>query len=380
MSGAIKKIRRRIETAAQAGGRPRRNVFSGLVQGASGAYKMAVRLQGACYAAGILPVRRLPCRVISIGNITAGGTGKTPMTIYTAQLMQQMGYRPVVLSRGYRGALEKRGGVVSDGYRLFADPRLAGDEPFMMACRLGGVPVLVGKDRFASGMRAVADFDPDVILLDDGFQHRRLHRDLDLVLVDAKTGFGNGRMLPAGVLREPVGALCRAHAVIVTRSLQNAGRIEIPGIPAGIPVFCAEHAPYVAGVYSGSDGRALEMGAPGLSEEFGFLRGRRVYAFSGIARNGEFRAVLEQRIGPLAGFKAYADHYFYTDADLAGIAGAANACSADYLATTEKDFVRVAGRFAADVRIVVVGVRIVLQDPDASRLTRFLRRKLGEQE
>lgn len=139
------------------------------------------------------------------------------MTIYLATMLRQMGHRVVILSRGYGGRAEKTGIVVSDGYEILCEPEVAGDEPFMMASKSRGVPVLVGGDRYKSGMRAISEFDPDTILLDDGFQHRRLRRDLDLVLVDADNMLGNGYLMPRGVLREPASSLERGNAIIFTR-------------------------------------------------------------------------------------------------------------------------------------------------------------------
>ncbi|WP_054690049.1 tetraacyldisaccharide 4'-kinase [Desulfosarcina cetonica] len=170
----------------------------------------ALRASG--YAKGWLKSRRLPCKVVSIGNLVAGGTGKTPMTIYVAQLLHEMGWRVVVLSRGYRGRMETMGGVVSDGHRLLATVEDAGDEPYLMARCLKGVPVLVGRQRYQAGLLAIRAFGAEVIVLDDAFQHLKLKRDLNLVLLDHHQPFGNGHLLPRGLLREPLSSLRRAHA------------------------------------------------------------------------------------------------------------------------------------------------------------------------
>ena len=192
------------------------------------AYGVVIRIRARLYAAGVLPSKALLCRVISVGNIIAGGTGKTPMTIFVAQLLRDKGQRVVVLSRGYRGSMEASGGIVSDGERIFKGPDEAGDEPYLMARVLKGIPVVVGKRRYEAGMMAIARFQPDVIVLDDAFQHLRLKRDLDLVLLDCRSPWGNGYLLPRGLLREPLSALRRAHAIIFTRSRQS-GRPAIPG-------------------------------------------------------------------------------------------------------------------------------------------------------
>ncbi|MFW6081282.1 MAG: tetraacyldisaccharide 4'-kinase, partial [Desulfosalsimonas sp.] len=290
-------LKKRIESLMHAETSSDDRLMAGLLSGAEGIYAGAVKLRDLCYRAGIFQARTLPCRVISVGNITAGGTGKTPMTIYLAGMLRFMGYRPAVLSRGYKGAAEKNGAVVSDGCSLLVDFETAGDEAMLMACRLKGIPVLVGGNRYISGMRAVAEFDPDIIILDDGFQHRRLHRDLDLVLMDARHGTGNGRMLPRGTLREPVKGLGRCDAVVFTRSSQSMQSRHIPGIETDIPAFRADHEPYVAGVYDGNDDSGLAVSGLSESGDFSFIKKRRVFAFSGIARNPEFRDMLEDRIG-----------------------------------------------------------------------------------
>ncbi|MFO7931091.1 MAG: tetraacyldisaccharide 4'-kinase [Desulfosalsimonas sp.] len=370
-------LKNKIESLMHAGGKSKHGVLAGLLSGASGLYGGAVKLRDLCYRAGIFQVRSLPCRVISVGNIAAGGTGKTPMTIYMANLLGQMRYRPAVLSRGYKGAAEKDGAVVSDGRSLLVDSRTSGDEPMLMACRLNGVSVLVGGNRYRSGMRAVTEFDPDIIILDDGFQHRKLHRDLDLVLIDAKHGIGNGRMLPRGTLREPVSALGRCDAVVFTRSSQALQTPAIEGIRPGMPVFHADHEPYLAGVYQGNDDSALSVSGLSESRDFSFLEQRRVFAFSGIARNTEFRDMLESRIGRLAGFSGFADHHLYTEADLEEIVRAFRACGADLMVTTEKDFIRIAGRLPASVTIAVAGVKMSFTEKEEDRFAGFIRRELA---
>lgn len=373
----MEKLRKQIEHIVQADCQQKKSALRGLLYAASGIYGAGVRLRDAGFRAGMLPVKSLPCRVISIGNITAGGTGKTPMAIYMARQLQQMGYRPAVLSRGYKGGAEKTGAVVSDGRSLFSDSRAAGDEPFLMACKLGGVPVLVGANRYESGMRAVTEFDPDMIILDDAFQHRQLHRDLDLVLIDAKRGFGSGHLLPCGMLREPVSGLARADAVVLTRSEKEQ---EIPDIPVfpGTPVFRAGHVPYLAGLYDSGQHPELHVSALEQSAGFECLEGHRVFAFSGIAQNREFRGMLEARMGALCGFAEFADHYFYTERDLQDIADRAQSCGAGYLVTTEKDFMRIAGRMPGTLPLAVVGVDMAfVSHREEQRFLCFVRRKLA---
>ncbi len=347
-------------------------------------YGRAVKLRERLYQIGILRSERLPCKVISVGNLTLGGTGKTPLTIYLADMLTRLGCKTAVISRGYKGTLEKTGGIVSDGQTIFMGPELAGDEPFMMAEQLRDVPVLVGQDRLKSGMRAIQEYHPDVILLDDAFQHLRLARDLDLVLLDSRIPFGNSHLMPRGTLRESISALSRAHGIILTRcdpAESDACFRLTPHAPSCIPVFRSFHEPYIYKVVPcGSDdlrrqghptteGQAsLNADQPDISE---FLSGRRVFAFSGIAKNDDFRNTLHSLGAEVAGFEAFSDHHSYSDHDLEAISYAATSATADLLVTTEKDHVRIAGRRRWPLDVAVIGINISFGDgPDA--FSRFI--------
>ena len=191
----------RIETIMKSDGLQSPNWLQKMLWAISLIYGWVVLIRSAAYDKGILKAKQLPCVVISIGNLTLGGSGKTPLTIYIAKTLGHLGYRVAVLSRGYGGQAEKQGVIVSDGSQVFVSADVSGDEPYMMAQKLDGTPILVGADRYRSGKIAVRSFKPDVILLDDGFQHRNLARDLDLVVMDANKPGGNGHMFPRGVLR-----------------------------------------------------------------------------------------------------------------------------------------------------------------------------------
>ena len=180
-------------------------------------YAQFMRIRAALYARALLQARRLPGRVISVGNLTIGGTGKTPLVLWLAQRLQGSGVKVAVLSRGY--------GRTVASPRIFADGNVpvdeGGDEPALLARHLTGVPFGIAGDRFAVGLRLAEQHHPEVFLLDDGFQHLRVARDLDIVVVDSSDPFGGGAVLPAGRLREPVRALDRADLVVVTRLSRN---------------------------------------------------------------------------------------------------------------------------------------------------------------
>lgn len=334
-------------------------------------YGGVMRVRARLYAAGILPSRRLPCRVISIGNITAGGTGKTPMTILVAQLIREMGYRVVVISRGYRGRLEATGGIVSDGETIFLGPEDAGDEPSLMARVLKGIPVLVGRRRYETGMLAVKRFNPDVIVLDDAFQHMGLKRDLNLVLLDGRSPFGNGHLLPRGSLREPESALERAHAVVYTRCSPSVGMPLRPKqFPGPRPVFYARHAPVIRTGGSTADPTLTD------STDLSPLASRKVVAFGGVADNRPFFDSLEEAGCVVLKRCFFPDHHRYCIEELAAIAESAEKLGGEMVVTTFKDFVKVAAFSGWARQLVAVDVTIQFCT-DGDRFRIFIADALG---
>lgn len=369
--------KRRVEQIMHESAKGPPSTLAAMLQTASVLYGGAVKLRSTCYDAGILPAKRLPCRVISVGNITAGGTGKTPMTIHLARRLKQAGHRPAILSRGYGGKAEHGGAVVSDGHHLLSSPEVAGDEPFMMAAALKETPVLVGGDRYNSGLRAVAEFDPDILILDDAFQHRRLYRDIDLVLVDARRSFGNGYLVPRGMLREPISGLHRADAVVLTRSSGRTGLADLIGSYIEKPVYRADHEPYLAGIFAGETPPLLHAATiDDTPAGFKSIEASTAFVFSGIAQNREFVRMMESRVGRVAGVASFPDHHRYTEAELARLVREARDAHADLFVTTEKDYVRIAGRVPGDLPIAVIGVRIGFCDADDSAFLEFIRQRL----
>jgi tetraacyldisaccharide 4'-kinase len=321
-------------------------------------YGALIRLRNAGYALKILRTHRLPCRVLCVGNLTVGGTGKTPTVIALAAALTAAGSRVCVLLRGYRR--EGCGvAVVSDGAQLLRGWREAGDEAVLLARSLPGVPVVVGGDRVAAGRLAVDQFRPEVILLDDGFQHRRLRRDADLVLLDAMDPFGGGWLLPRGRLREPVSSLGRAHAILVTRADQagDLARLRrrvgslVPRTPVGLAVYrpC----------------RLLDL--PSRQERpLEELRGKRVFAMSGIANPQGFQQTLVQAGAQVAGSLAFADHHVFTPEDDARVVREARAVSAEWIVTTEKDAVRLDRQPTEGLSWMAMGVHLEVIDGAAA--------------
>lgn len=344
-----------------------------MLQLVSFAYGATVRLRSALYERGVLATRRLPCRVVAIGNLTVGGTGKTPMTVYVARQLQQQGKQVAVISRGYKGAAEKSGGVVSDGRRILMGPAQAGDEPYMMAHQLPGIPILVGQDRYRSGWAAIKRFKPDVILLDDGYQHLCLHRDLNILLLDARRPFGNGRLLPCGKLREPVAAAKRADIIVFTRSQGPDVAPALPkAFPKDAPTFHAQHRPAFYRVTPIEEDKTSHIGTPLTPFEPNAIAGHTVYAFSGIADNKGFRHLLESNGLEVVEFQEFADHYQYGKSDIEGIVQSSQTNSARWLATTEKDFYRIPQIDQMVSRLVVVGVHIAFFQGDQAKIHALL--------
>lgn len=347
--------------------------FDALLKAVSMGYGAGAALRNKGYDTGRFRRRTLPCPVISIGNITAGGTGKTPMTVYVADLLIQTGKHPVVISRGYKGALGKTPAVVGDGTRLFMDARQAGDEPYMMAA-LKRFPVVVGKDRYQAGCLALERLPVDVAVLDDGFQHRRLKRDLDLVLMNYASPLGNGRLLPAGRLREPpMPALARAGAVILTRCPDNVQETPhwVSRAVPGLPVFYARHHPFPAGIEPAGPRQAAADDPFRKDYEktaaLNRFRGVSVVLFSGIADNRSFYRTVRDLGANVLDHLEFADHYRYKRADILQIQQRALALGADMLVTTEKDRVRLEKTIAWPMDLAVIGISLSLDSESGFR-------------
>jgi tetraacyldisaccharide 4'-kinase len=276
------------------------------------------------YARDPARARRLGRPVVSVGNLRVGGSGKTPVVAHLARLLVARGERPAILTRGY-GRTRPQAGVtvVSDGVRVRADIASAGDEPLMLARALPGVPVLVGADRFQSGEHAEREYGVTVHLLDDGFQHLRLWRTVDLLLAD-ETDLGD-RVLPAGRLREPLANAAVADAVLVTTADPSA--VDRVGTALGVrPRFQAV--------------RRVQLPVTLARQPMDLARGARVLALSGIARPERFHADLAAAGWTVADVVVFRDHHPFSAADLVRVAAAARACGATAVLTTEKDAIR----------------------------------------
>jgi tetraacyldisaccharide 4'-kinase len=291
-------------------------------------YGLGHRLRLNLYKIGILKTKALPVPVISIGNITVGGTGKTPAVIMIAELLKETGKKVAVLSRGYKGKAAGEINVVSDGNKILMKPIESGDEPYMIASRLKGVPVITGADRYKTGMYAVEKFGAEVILLDDGYQHVQLKRILNILLLDSNSPFGNGYILPRGTLREPASYIDRTDVIIFTKSELRTPNPELQTLK-DIPI-CKSR--YISeGFFDMNNSRTINLNE---------VKGKRVFAFCGIASPDSFKNSLKEAGIDIKGFISFEDHYQFTKEDIEGLINKAGDSGAEVLITTEKDAVR----------------------------------------
>jgi tetraacyldisaccharide 4'-kinase len=316
---------------------------------AAGIFRAAVAARNLLFDAGIFPAQEVPgLRVLSVGNLTAGGAGKTPVVAFLAERLARAGARVAVLSRGHGRRERRLVRVQGPPWPPFEE---VGDEPLLLAHRhLPGVTVWVGADRVALARAALAA-GATVALLDDGFQHRRLRRDADVVVLDEAVGLGSGHLLPWGPLREPASALKRASLLWVRVARQAQ---PLPPFPEGCPVVRAQHA-------------AVDVVRPdGAVAALSSLAGARVLAFCGIARPSAFGQTLRELSAKLVTVHGFPDHHAFLPRELAGLRAEAAALKAE-LVTTEKDSMRLPADFPASV--VRLGVSL-LQGEDV--LVRFL--------
>jgi tetraacyldisaccharide 4'-kinase len=306
--------------------------------------------------------RKLPFRVISIGNITVGGTGKTPVTIAVAQEAKRRGFNPSILTRGYKG---KRKGpcFVTKGEGALLGVDDAGDEPVLMAQKLRGVPIVKGPDRYESGVFSVEELGgwaaegrshnekvshhtansglhaPRSLLfiLDDGFQHWRLFRDKDVVLIDADNPFGNSLLLPLGILREPVESLSRADIIVLTKCFNDAkdDKTDVSEITnkirqynPGAPIFLSGYSHLVRLLVSGQE------------KPLSWIEGKKVFGFCALGNPESFKKTLKEAGAELLGFKKYKDHFMYGQREMRDIGYEAARRGAEWIATTEKDIIK----------------------------------------
>lgn len=370
-------------------------------------YTASVQLRNILYTRGVIKARRLPCRVISVGNIVVGGTGKTPAVIAIAKHLQRAGMHVAILLRGYKRhggkkmsrrlmsslPLREKVTIVSDGEKVCASAIESGDEAQMMARYLSRVPILVGKCRYLAGQVALARFKVDVLLLDDGFQHRQLARDVDILTIPATHPFGSPeKLLPAGTLREPPSALKRADLILLTHT-------DLPDISTHIKKLVKSLAPnalvlesihqpthlyplVISNQRNSSQQSVLRNKRLPLNEnlftesqkpmadshfsDIKELKGKRVLAVCGIGNPDAFVATLRRCAVASVELLEFPDHHVYTEIDKQRIYTAFQETGADLIVTTQKDEQKLAAVVEnSGLPIVVLAVALVITEGDA---------------
>ena len=328
-------------------------------------YRGIVQLRLWLYRKRFLRERTLGCLVISIGNLTVGGTGKTPVVEKFARALQAGGRRVAILSRGYKSKklpLLKRiwtsltsrqpykPRIVSDGRAILLDSRMAGDEPYMLAVNLKDVIVLVDKNRVASGLYAIDEMGCDTLLLDDGMQFLRLKHRLEIVLVDRQAPFGNEYLLPRGTLREPAGNLRRASYIFITKSTPQGNEELIKRIRKynrTAEIIECSHEP-----------RYIEHVTTGEQLPLSWLRGKHVGALSAIAAPKSFEDGLKRLGAKVELTRHFADHHRFTEREITGFLKRCGNWALDAVITTEKDYVRFPRLTTQEVPIYFLRVEI----------------------
>jgi tetraacyldisaccharide 4'-kinase len=310
----------------------------------------------------------MPCAVVSVGNLTLGGTGKTPTAAWLARELAARGRRVVLASRGYGRRRSRDLTVVSDGIRVLSPVECSGDEPLLLASQAPGVPVIVNPDRAIAGFRAVGSFGADVLILDDGFQHHRLDRDLEIVMVDGRSAFGNRRVFPRGPLRERMAVLSRAHALVVVdgplagaeaarlaRFAPGALRITARRRPVGLRPLAGRIAGHPFGCAVGPE----------------FVSGRDVGILTALARPDSLVEHLEALGARVVARRTFRDHHRYRRRDLRGLGS-----RAPLWITTEKDAFKIqpAWARASDVQVLVMRLEVV----DGARFADWVDDRVGD--
>ena len=330
-----------------------KNLFTFFLRILSFLYSLAIQFRLIAYKTGFLRAKHLPTHVISVGNITAGGTGKTPFVAMLAKWAETHGFKVAILSRGYKGKRSNDSLVVSDGKTVLASVDDAGDEPVMLATTLSSVPVLISKKRYKIGSLALKLFNSELLLLDDGYQHISLHRDVNILLVDAKRRFGNRSLLPLGPLREPIEQIKRADIIVITKCTNtHSGGNLADYFQKNFPsksIFRSRYFPH-----------QVIFPLAGTTHPPDILKEKNVVVFAGIAHPDDFLETVKSCGASIVHFKAFSDHHFFSKHEIEELVSWKKQSNVDFLLTTEKDWIRIDGKIDPDLDIAIVTIKIGL--------------------
>ncbi|MDQ3088596.1 MAG: tetraacyldisaccharide 4'-kinase [Acidobacteriota bacterium] len=305
-------------------------------------YGAIIKARNVLYDKGAFKSSSLGVPTVSIGNITVGGTGKTPLVAFVAEILAAQGEKVCILTRGYGRENAKQRVLVSDSEQILAQPNKAGDEPFELAQKLLGKTVVVADaNRVAAGNWARKQFGITAFVLDDGFQHRKIKRELDIVLVDATNPFGNGKLLPSGILREPLAHLKRADAIVITRAnlVDNLDNLksQISDFSQNCSIFVSENK--VANLVNLKEFHAEAQSSQSTTDKEQKTKDKGL-AFCALGNPNNFFEQLRREDFDLVSTEIFPDHHFYTPKDVAKIERKANETGAKILLTTAKDAVK----------------------------------------
>lgn len=345
-------------------------ILYGLISPLSVGYGIGSYFRLAAYSKGYMKRIKLPIPVVSVGNITCGGTGKTPMAIDITRRLIAAGYKVAVLSRGYARKSKQKVTVVSNGKGDFALCEDAGDEPLLIAMSVPEAVVIVGSSRAETAALAIEQYNADVIVLDDGFQHIRLERDLDIVLVDYNDDPENDMLLPAGRLREPLSALNRARVVIITKVPAQPDQERLEKLRATIRKHTDRAE--IAEARFVPKGLRTNSGAAPLEQ----LKGQRVVAFCGVARPEGFASTLNQLGCTVVHLKSFSDHHWYTPDELKMLEKLMRESNASAVVTTEKDMVKIAPHDRLNQHLIAVEIGVEWLGPLPSHISDMMKEKL----
>ena len=316
-------------------------------------YQITLFIRSFFYKINFLETRSLPCKVISVGNITAGGSGKTPTVEYLSRLLQSKGKKIGIISRGYRRN-SKKTLIVTDGKTKPKTWKTFGDEPYLLAQKLDNIPIIVGKSRYEAGIKMIETFNPEIIIMDDGFQHISLSRDLDIVLVNSKDTKETHRLIPVGMLREPISNLSRADLVILTKTNTHKPSDYLINIIENLKC------PIINNKIELDD---MLINIKGESYALDIINSKNVYLFSALGDHEGFERIMESTGAIIVGHDKYPDHYIYTPGDLKNIEENANKNGANFLITTEKDIIKIKD-YNSKVRLYAVRMKMVYEPED----------------
>ncbi len=316
-------------------------------------YRASVFIRNFFYRYHILKTKSLPCTVISVGNITIGGSGKTPTVEYLSKLFQSKGIKVGIISRGYKRK-SKQTLIVTDGITKPQSWEDFGDEPYLLAQNLENIPIVVGRSRYEAGIKMIENFNPDIIIMDDGFQHLSLYRDLDIVLVNSKDTEDTHKIIPVGKLREPITNLSRADLIILTKSNIHkptdylVNKIERMNRPV---------------VYNKIELDNILLAFKGDNDSLDKIKKEKIYIFSALCDNEGFEKTMRGTGAIIVGGSKYPDHHHYTSDDLKNIDQNAKNNNANFIITTEKDMVKI-HNYKSNIGLYAVRMRLLFE-PEA---------------